>query len=31
LLVGTAWAAIGYVLLRVFEFEARRRATLESA
>jgi ABC-2 type transport system permease protein len=30
-LVGTAWAAVGYVLLRVFEFEARRRATLESA
>jgi ABC-2 type transport system permease protein len=31
LLVGTAWAVVGYVLLRVFEFEARRRATLESA
>jgi ABC-2 type transport system permease protein len=30
-LVGTVWAAIGYALLRVFEHEARRRATLESA
>lgn len=31
LLVGTTWAVLGYVLLRVFEHEARRRATLESA
>ena len=30
-LVGTVWAALGFVLLRVFEYEARRRATLESA
>jgi ABC-2 type transport system permease protein len=31
LLVGTVWAVIGYVLLRYFEWEARRRATLETA
>jgi ABC-2 type transport system permease protein len=31
LIVGTTWAVLGYVLLRVFEHEARRRATLEAA
>jgi hypothetical protein len=30
-LIGTAWALLGYALLRFFEHEARRRATLESA
>ncbi|MHB8643716.1 MAG: ABC transporter permease [Gaiellaceae bacterium] len=29
--IGVAYAAVGYVLLRVFEFESRRRATLETA
>lgn len=30
-LIGTTWALLGYALLRFFEHEARRRATLESA
>ncbi len=29
--IGVAYAVVGYVLLRVFEFESRRRATLETA
>ena len=28
--VGAAWAIVAYVLLRVFEYEGRRRATLET-
>ena len=31
LVVGTVWALLGYALLRFFELEARRRATLEAA
>jgi ABC-2 type transport system permease protein len=31
LAIGVAWAAIGCLMLRLFEFEARRRATLESS
>lgn len=31
LAIGTAWALAGYVLLRFFEHESRRRATLETA
>ena len=30
-LIGTTWALLGYALLRFFEHEARRRATLEAA
>jgi ABC-2 type transport system permease protein len=29
--IGLIYAVIGYVLLRIFEFESRRRATLETA
>ena len=29
--IGAVYAAVGYALLRFFEFESRRRATLETA